>query len=88
MAWHGMLDSVKNSMPLGPGDEPFQFVGAYPKDEQSSVIAQQGIDTVGKLNIGEWFTALGDSKVLLGVGEPYLSPSRACLVTDDVAIDY
>jgi len=76
MAWPNMLGSVKADIPSGINGEAFDFVGAYTKDETSAIIAKQGIDTVGKLSLPEWFDALGDSKLLLGVGEPYLSPSR------------
>lgn len=75
LAWPDMLPAVAASITPITTSRPdedeqqttgFSFVGAYTKNQDSEVIAQQGIETLGKLSMDGWFEAVGSSKVMVG----------------------
>lgn len=76
--WANQLPAIIQSIPPGrngSGEVKFEIVAtSNGKDED---LAKQGLVNLGPQKQDSWNEILAASKVLLGVGNPYLSPSRA-----------
>jgi hypothetical protein len=84
LAWPNMLPAVANNISPAPVDsaegddlESFRFVGAYAEDSKAEVIAEQGVETLGKLSMEGWFQAVGESKAMVSYDSPLFQRSMS-----------
>lgn len=70
----------------GGSSSKFKFVGAYPKDKAGEVIEKQGVESLGKLDMGGWFEAVGKSKVMVCPMTPFLTEQVLIVLTKAAAV--
>lgn len=64
------------------GDVKFELVSTAGKPKGGGgpePLDEPGLESLGRLSQPEWTELLARGKALLGIGRPYLSPSRAYL---------
>ena len=88
-AWTNLLDPVASSIPKAKDPTsgamtPFTFVSTAGRGQDEGgpdPVPEQGVVSMGRMQQDLWWNEVASSKVMLGVGRPYLSPSREYGVT-------
>jgi hypothetical protein len=64
MAWPDMLPEISNAVGTNSNGETFQFVGAYNLNDDTAVLADQGIHSLGIMEPEAWMETVGQSKFM------------------------
>ncbi|RXK40427.1 hypothetical protein M231_02260 [Tremella mesenterica] len=77
--WTNQLDLLVHAMPRGSDRKQFEIIAfAGPTDENTAMgvtLNTSGVVNYGKKPMAEWNSVVARSKLLLGVGRPFTSPS-------------
>lgn len=85
-SWYHLLEGVKSEVPelVVAGEDPIKFniisTAGHEVSEGNppDVIDEPGVEVIGRQNQDMWIQTVGRSKVMIGIGNPAISPSREC----------
>lgn len=82
--FYGLLLDAAKTLPhemTQEGNKEFELLSTA-GEHALSELPEPGLSSIGKQPQKEWHDILAESKVLLGVGNPVISPSRKCVVCE------